>query len=205
VLIDERPGITGAATLYFRHEERLLSRQTDPRRYYGEVIYPAKVRMDLAYFRNWSLRRDFYCLLVTSLPFTDRWVHVVPADTLPVQLPDPAPAADSTIDPHAPSERVPSDGFRPAVAVPVRSNGSGTAPNVIPANTNGNGHRPVVAVPVRSNGHASSEPTDLGKRITIKPPTVIHVLRPSVDTAAEDVASPVIHDRESRRAPGRLR
>ena len=44
-LIEERPGITGAATLYFRDEERLLSLTDDPKRHYDEVIYPLKVRI----------------------------------------------------------------------------------------------------------------------------------------------------------------
>ena len=39
-LIGERPGITGAATLYYRNEERELSLQEDPKRYYDEVDLP---------------------------------------------------------------------------------------------------------------------------------------------------------------------
>jgi lipopolysaccharide/colanic/teichoic acid biosynthesis glycosyltransferase len=78
-LIEERPGITGAATLYFRDEERLLSLTDDPKRHYDEVIYPLKVRMDLAYYRTWSLRQDLACLLVTALPAADSWLRAIPS------------------------------------------------------------------------------------------------------------------------------
>jgi lipopolysaccharide/colanic/teichoic acid biosynthesis glycosyltransferase len=78
VLIEERPGITGAATLYFRDEERLLSLTDDPKRHYDEVIYPLKVRLDLDYYRTWSLRQDLACLLVTALPALDTRLKVVP-------------------------------------------------------------------------------------------------------------------------------
>ena len=83
VLIDERPGITGAATLYFRDEERLLSLTDDPKRHYDEVIYPLKVRMDLEYYREWSLSRDLACLVVTAFPSADRWLSIVP---VPVEV-----------------------------------------------------------------------------------------------------------------------
>jgi lipopolysaccharide/colanic/teichoic acid biosynthesis glycosyltransferase len=79
VLIDERPGITGAATLYFRDEERLLSLTDDPKRHYDEVIYPLKVRMDLDYYRAWSLKHDLACLIVTALPAADAWLKVIPS------------------------------------------------------------------------------------------------------------------------------
>jgi lipopolysaccharide/colanic/teichoic acid biosynthesis glycosyltransferase len=77
-LVAERPGITGAATLYFRHEERLLSLTDDPKRHYDEVVYPLKVRMDLDYYRSWSLKRDLAHLIVTALSATDSWLKVVP-------------------------------------------------------------------------------------------------------------------------------
>ena len=78
LLLDERPGITGAATLYFRDEERLLSLTDDPKRHYDEVIYPLKVRMDLGYYRTWSLKQDLATLIVTAFPAADGWLGVVP-------------------------------------------------------------------------------------------------------------------------------
>lgn len=182
-LIGERPGITGAATLYFRDEEPLLARQPDPRRYYDEVIYPAKVRMDLAYFRGWSLLRDIHCLLVTSLPFTDRWVHIVPTETLPEQVAEPVPAPDR-------GEPVTVEGGRPVVAVPVHSNGNGSR-----ATVHATDGRRVVAVPVRSNGTSATEPSLLEEPLVIRSPAVIRAADQHVDSDAEDVASPANRDR----------
>lgn len=53
-----RPGITGPATLKYRNEEELLAGQSDPEKYNREVIFPDKVRINLDYMRNWSLRKD---------------------------------------------------------------------------------------------------------------------------------------------------
>jgi len=53
-----RPGITGPATLKYRNEEELLAAQSDPEKYNREVIFPDKVRINLDYMRNWSLRKD---------------------------------------------------------------------------------------------------------------------------------------------------
>ncbi len=64
-LLDLRPGITGPATLKYRDEERLLAAQADPERYNDEVIWPDKVRLNLAYQREWSFARDLHYLAAT--------------------------------------------------------------------------------------------------------------------------------------------
>jgi len=193
-LIDERPGITGAATLYFRDEERLLSRQEDPRRYYDEVIYPAKVRMDLAYFRQWSPLRDIYCLLVTALPFTDRWFHMVPTEKLPERPADRSADTEMIIPFDDLSAPVTSDGYRPVVAVPVNSNGNGSPKGThATANGNGSGRRRVVAVPVRSDGNGATEHTPLEEPIVIRQPAGIREAGDRAD--AKDVPASVRSDR----------
>lgn len=55
-----RPGITGAATLAFRNEERLLSRipQHEVDIFYDRFIKPVKARLDLEYMRSASCRSD---------------------------------------------------------------------------------------------------------------------------------------------------
>jgi lipopolysaccharide/colanic/teichoic acid biosynthesis glycosyltransferase len=65
ILLTVRPGITGPATLKYRHEERLLANQPDPERYNQEVIWPDKVRINLDYIRNWSFRKDLGYLYQT--------------------------------------------------------------------------------------------------------------------------------------------
>lgn len=57
-MLSLRPGITGPATLAYRHEEELLNGQPDPERYNREVIWPDKVRLNLDYIRRWSLLGD---------------------------------------------------------------------------------------------------------------------------------------------------
>lgn len=57
-MLSLKPGITGPATLAYRHEEELLTEQADPERYNREVIWPDKVRLNLEYIRRWSLLGD---------------------------------------------------------------------------------------------------------------------------------------------------
>ena len=60
-----RPGITGPATLAYRNEEEILAAQDDPQKYNDEVIYPDKVRINLEYIDNWSLKKDIYYIYKT--------------------------------------------------------------------------------------------------------------------------------------------
>jgi len=60
-----KPGITGPATLRYRNEEELLDAQQDPEKYNKEVIWPDKVRINLAYMEGWSLGRDLGYILQT--------------------------------------------------------------------------------------------------------------------------------------------
>lgn len=60
-----RPGITGPASLKYRHEDRILAQQADPRRYNDEVIYPDKVKINLEYLDNWSIWLDIKILWKT--------------------------------------------------------------------------------------------------------------------------------------------
>ncbi|MCW2778100.1 MAG: putative sugar transferase [Frankiales bacterium] len=69
-LLRERPGVTDPASLAFRDEADLLAGQTDPERYYREVLRPAKVRLSVEYQarRTWRtdatvLRRTAACLV----------------------------------------------------------------------------------------------------------------------------------------------
>lgn len=62
IILTVRPGITGPATLVYRNEEELLAKQQDPENYNRSVIYPDKVRINMDYIRNWSLKTDIRCL-----------------------------------------------------------------------------------------------------------------------------------------------
>jgi lipopolysaccharide/colanic/teichoic acid biosynthesis glycosyltransferase len=58
IVLRLRPGITGAATILYHDEERLLSAQDDPVRYNNEVLFPNKVALNIAYYRNCSAKED---------------------------------------------------------------------------------------------------------------------------------------------------
>ena len=62
-----RPGITGPASLKYRDEEELLSRQADPQRYNDEVIFPDKVRINRYYLHHYSFVVDIRMIVCTVL------------------------------------------------------------------------------------------------------------------------------------------
>ncbi|HLZ56229.1 MAG TPA: sugar transferase [Ktedonosporobacter sp.] len=60
------PGITGAAQLVYRHEERLFNGD-DPEKYYIQVVMPAKLSIDLEYVYHHSFWLDLQILLLTAV------------------------------------------------------------------------------------------------------------------------------------------
>ena len=64
-ILELKPGITGPATLKFRHEEELLAAQPDPKRYNDEVIWPDKVRINIEYMNNRTFAGDIKIILQT--------------------------------------------------------------------------------------------------------------------------------------------
>lgn len=67
-----RPGITGPATIAYRHEEEILAKISDPVQYNNEIIYPDKVRINLEYMENCSLVQDLKYILETIGGASDR-------------------------------------------------------------------------------------------------------------------------------------
>lgn len=62
LLLTVRPGITGPATIRYRDEENILAMQDDPEAYNRDVIYPDKVRINIAYIQNWKFTCDLQCI-----------------------------------------------------------------------------------------------------------------------------------------------
>ena len=62
-ILNLRPGITGPATLKYKDEESLLSQQEDPEIYNREVLWPDKVKINLAYIQTWSLKKDIIYIM----------------------------------------------------------------------------------------------------------------------------------------------
>lgn len=67
VILSVRPGITGPAQIYFKDEEELLSKATDPVTYNDTVIWPKKVQINKSYVRDYSLIQDFIFIIKTVL------------------------------------------------------------------------------------------------------------------------------------------
>lgn len=67
IILSVRPGITGPATVKYRNEEDILSRQADAQRYNREVIWPDKVRLNKEYIRRRSLLGDLHLLYRTVI------------------------------------------------------------------------------------------------------------------------------------------
>lgn len=65
IILLVKPGITGPATLKYRHEEQLLSEQIDPETYNRTIIWPDKVEINKKYVKNWSFSLDLNILWKT--------------------------------------------------------------------------------------------------------------------------------------------
>lgn len=72
VILTVRPGVTGPATVYYRHEEELLAAQEDPERYNRHVLFPAKVAINRRYVEHYSLVTDLRLLLATVCALPSR-------------------------------------------------------------------------------------------------------------------------------------
>jgi lipopolysaccharide/colanic/teichoic acid biosynthesis glycosyltransferase len=65
-----RPGVTGAATLFFRHEEEILPRkirEEELEDYYVQTILPKKMQLDADYARRATFTSDMGLLFSTAV------------------------------------------------------------------------------------------------------------------------------------------
>ena len=65
IILKMRPGLTGSASIKYRHEDRILAKQDDPLQYNDEVIWPDKVKINKQYYENWSIWLDVKILWKT--------------------------------------------------------------------------------------------------------------------------------------------
>lgn len=68
IILTVKPGLTGPASLYFKNEEFILSKQESPDQYNINEIWPLKIKLNKEYVENYSLIKDFFYLLKTVLP-----------------------------------------------------------------------------------------------------------------------------------------
>jgi len=64
-VLSVKPGITDAASLLLRDEERILARASQPEDYYRYRLLPIKLRLNLAYLQSRSFWSDLNLLLLT--------------------------------------------------------------------------------------------------------------------------------------------
>lgn len=60
-----RPGVTDLASLFYRHEEKILAAAADPEAFYRESVLPAKLGLNLAYLRSRSFPQDLRLILLS--------------------------------------------------------------------------------------------------------------------------------------------
>lgn len=65
IILSIKPGITGPASLYFKNEESVLAKQSNPEVYNREIIWPKKVEINKEYIKKYSLFSDFKYLFKT--------------------------------------------------------------------------------------------------------------------------------------------
>ena len=58
MILKVKPGITGPATLKYRNEESILSKQSNPENYNRTIIWKDKVEINKKYVQNWSFYLD---------------------------------------------------------------------------------------------------------------------------------------------------
>ena len=67
VILSIKPGITGPASIKYRDEDNLLLAHKDPNFYNDNVIWPDKVKINIEYLKNWSLKSDIGYLIASVI------------------------------------------------------------------------------------------------------------------------------------------
>jgi lipopolysaccharide/colanic/teichoic acid biosynthesis glycosyltransferase len=62
-VLDYKPGIFGPSQVFFRNEGSLYPSDRDPERFYRDVLFPLKARIDLDYFPHRTMMRDLAWVL----------------------------------------------------------------------------------------------------------------------------------------------
>ena len=64
-ILSVRPGITGPASIKYKDEELLLSKQSNPEEYNMKVIWPDKVKINKQYIEEYSFLNDLSYIWIT--------------------------------------------------------------------------------------------------------------------------------------------
>ena len=63
IILKVKPGLTGPATIKYKDEEYILSKQLDPETYNRTIIWADKVEINKIYVKNWSFYLDLKFLI----------------------------------------------------------------------------------------------------------------------------------------------
>lgn len=66
-ILELKPGITSLASIKYSNEEDILKTVDNPTQYNDEIIFPDKVKMNLDYYYNKSLRLDSKIIFLTMV------------------------------------------------------------------------------------------------------------------------------------------
>lgn len=64
-ILDLRPGLTSPASIKYANEEEILASVPDPLKYFDEVIWPDKMRINIDYYMNRTFIGDIALILKT--------------------------------------------------------------------------------------------------------------------------------------------
>ncbi len=67
IILQLKPGLTGAASLKYMHEEELLSEKENPQEYNDKIVFPDKVLVNKKYMEKWSLWLDLKIIFLTAI------------------------------------------------------------------------------------------------------------------------------------------
>lgn len=62
-VLNLKPGLISEAGFKYRNEDKILSQEKNPLKYNDEILFPDKVKMNLEYYRNLSLKNDVRLIL----------------------------------------------------------------------------------------------------------------------------------------------
>jgi len=71
-ILSVRPGITGPASIKYKDEELLLSKQSNPEEYNMKVIWPDKVKINKQYIEEYSFLKDLSYIWITIVGVNDK-------------------------------------------------------------------------------------------------------------------------------------
>ena len=80
-LLEHKPGRFGPCQVLFRHESKLYPTDVSAADFYRRVVFPAKAKIDLAYFSRRTLASDLHWILrAAGVIAVDSWTAIARSD-----------------------------------------------------------------------------------------------------------------------------